>query len=660
MRAARWPTMVLMLLGLWAVPGRAVGQPPQLTARITSPLGRTGSFETVRIVVQIQGPAERLTPPPTVTFLIDGAAIGEDSDGPPYAVEWVDENPFERREIAVRVVDATGLDVGDSLVLEPFEVSEVTEISSVVLEAVVEDEHGRPVTTIDDVSFSVTEDGVEQALDLIRAEVQPATYVLLIDSSQSMARRMEFVKDAARRLVTVLKPDDRVVVVPFSRTLGSVTGPTADRDTIVEAIGAVKATGGTAILDAISEAATLLKDAAGRHVIVVLTDGYDEHSAQSEAQTLATLKQNGATSYVVGIGGVAGVSIRGERFLKQLARQSGGRAFFPYRESELPQVYEHIAADVRQRWVLGYTPSNQLRDGGWRDLTVTAGDKRVVRTRTGYFAPEPPPVRPLIEFTVSDANNRYLDISRDDLTVREDGVEQYVDSFQEAIAPVSMVLVLDQSGSMRRVADGVKEAAYRFVGSIRTEDSLAVALFADRPVLIQDLTKDKEEAIAAIDQYVASGGTALYDALALGMERLQRVRGRRALVVMTDGRDENDAGTAPGSVRPFPEIERLAFETDATIFAIGMGPNVDRRRLEALAEATGGLALFPTDIGALNGDYERIIENLRRRYILSYTSTNPARNGKWRQVTIDSSASGTVVRTRGGYWAPDDNTRKAR
>jgi len=218
-----------------------------------------------------------------------------------------------------------------------------------------------------------------------------------------------------------------------------------------------------------------------------------------------------------------------------------------------------------------------------------------------------------------------------------------------------MVLVLDQSGSMRRVADGVKEAAYRFVGSIRKEDSLAVALFADRPLLVQDLTKDKEEAIAAIDQYVAKGGTALYDALALGMERLQRVRGRRALVVMTDGRDENDAGTAPGSVRPFPEIERLAFETDATIFAIGMGPNVDRKRLEALADATGGLALFPTDIGALNGDYERIVENLRRRYILSYTSTNPTRNGKWRKVTIDSSATGTVVRSRGGYWAPEDS-----
>lgn len=653
---ARWQ----VALATGATIALALGGPGPLRAedglrvRITSPQGRTGSFDSVRIVVQIQAPPESLTPPPVVSFEVDGKTLGEDRDGPPYAIEWVDENPFERREIHVVAEDAHGKRGSDTLVLEPFEVTEVSEVSGVLLEASVEDSQGRTVTNIDTGEFVVAEDGIPQELDLIRAEVQPATYVLLIDSSQSMSRRIDFVKSAARRLVDVLKPEDRVLVVPFSRTLSAVTGPTADRDTIIEAIGAVRATGGTAILDCLSEAARLLKDAAGRHVVVVLTDGYDEHSSQSEHDTLEAMKQNATTTYVVGIGGVAGVSIRGERFLKQLARQTGGRAFFPYRDTELPPLYDHIAADVRQRYLLGYTPSNQRRDGGWRTITVSAGEDRVVRTRTGYFAPDPPPVRPMIEFTVSDAENRYLDVSRDDLVVTEDGVEQYVDSFQESVAPVSMVLVLDQSGSMKRAADAVKEAAYRFAGSVRKEDSLAVALFADAPELVQDLTKDREEAIAAIDQYVAKGGTALYDALALGMERLRRVQGRRAVIVMTDGRDENDAGTAPGSVRPFPEIQRLAFESDVTIFAIGMGPNVDRAKLEALAISTGGLALFPSEVAKLNGEYERILENLRRRYILSYTSTNPTRDGKWRAVKIGSDTPNTVVRSRGGYYAPED------
>lgn len=658
MTAARRTIPVTALLALCAAILGAATERSALTVRITSPLGRTGSFESVRIVAQIRGVDDAASTPPTVTFVIDGTEVGKDLDGPPYAIEWVDENPFERREIGVDVVDAKGNRASDRLVLEPFEVTEVSEVAGVVLEASVEDEQGRPVTSLTERDFIVTEDGRPQVLDLIRSEVLPATYVLLIDCSQSMARRIDFVKEAARRLVSHLRPEDRVLVVPFSLTLGAVTGPTNDRDTILDAIGAVKATGGTAILDSIAEAARLLKDAEGRHVVVVLTDGYDERSEQSETGTLEVLKQCATTTYVIGIGGVAGVSIKGERFLRRLARQSGGRAFFPYRDTELPGVYDHIATDVRQRYLLGYTPTNQLRDGGWRVITVGAGEGRVVRTRNGYFAPDAPPVRPMLEFTASDTANRYVEISRDDLIVTEDGVEQFVDSFQEAIAPVSMVLVLDQSGSMKRMGDAVKEAAYRFVGAIRKEDSLAVALFADRPELVQDLTKDREEAIAAIDQYVAKGGTALYDALALGMERLQRVQGRRALVVLTDGRDENDAGTAPGSVRPFPEVQRLAFESEATIFAIGLGPNVDRDRLMALAAATGGLALFPSDVSALGVEYARIVENLRRRYVLSYSSTNTDRNGKWRKVAIASVTPDTVVRSRGGYWAPQDGTGK--
>lgn len=657
MRVAHRLAAVAALLFLCGSAFRAA-EPDGLTVRITSPMGRTGTFESVRIVAQIRGLDDGPSAPPVVTFLVDGTAVGEDVDGPPYAVEWVDENPFERREISVQVTSPSGLRAVERLVLDPYEVTEVSEVAGVVLEANVTDDLGRPVTNLTERDFRVSEDGAPQALDLIRSEALPATYLLLIDSSQSMSRRIDFVREAARRLVGYLRRDDRVLVVPFSLTLGAATGPTADRDTILEAIGAVRATGGTAILDSIAAAARMLKDAEGRHVIVVLTDGYDEKSERSETDALDALKQSGTSAYVVGIGGVAGVSIKGERFLRQLASQSGGRAFFPYRDSELPDVYDHIATDVRQRYILGYTPTNQRRDGGWRAIAVDAGKGRTVRTRAGYFAPDPPPVRPMLEFTISDSANSYIEISRDDLVVTEDGIEQYVDSFQEAIAPVSMVLVLDQSGSMKRVGDAVKEAAYRFVGSIRSEDSLGVALFADEPNLAQDLTKDREEAIAAIDQYTPKGGTALYDALALGIERLQRVQGRRALIVLTDGRDENDAGNAPGSVRPFPEIQRMAFQGDATIFVIGMGPNVDRERLTTLANATGGLALFPRDASALGGEYQRIVENLRRRYVLSYSSTNTVRDGQWRNVTITSGAAETIVRSRGGYYAPEDRSRK--
>ena len=144
-RPARLLTLGTLLGVLWSALAFAAGEPVPRSVRITSPLGRTGSFESVRIVAQVRGPEDAFATPPTVKFFIDGAEVGQDSDGAPYAIEWIDENPFERREIAVEVTDAKGRHARDQLVLDPFEVTEVSEVSSVVLEAAVEDKDGKPV-----------------------------------------------------------------------------------------------------------------------------------------------------------------------------------------------------------------------------------------------------------------------------------------------------------------------------------------------------------------------------------------------------------------------------------------------------------------------------------------------------------------------------------
>src|SRR5207245_2012685 len=101
----------------------------------------------------------------------------------------------------------------------------------------------------------LVEDDVRQTPQFVKQEAVPATFVLLVDSSQSMALNFEFVRQAAARLVAYLRPNDRVVVAPFSRALEPLTGPTADRDTIVGAIGAARASGGTAIFDSLQQVA---------------------------------------------------------------------------------------------------------------------------------------------------------------------------------------------------------------------------------------------------------------------------------------------------------------------------------------------------------------------------------------------------------------------
>jgi Ca-activated chloride channel family protein len=605
----------------------------------------------VRIVAQVQyGEA---APPGQVRFFVDKQLVGAVQQ-PPYALEWIDENPFERREIAVEAVDGLGHAVMDRVVLEPFEVTEVADVASVLLEASVQDKRGRFVRGIDAGAFSVFEDGVKQSLDLVNQEVVGATFALLVDSSASMSRRMDFVQRTAATLAGYMTARDRMLIAPFAKDIRAVTGPTSDRATIVEAVGAIEPEGGTAILDSLSKVPQILASTEGRRAVILITDGYDEHSSTSFAEALAAVKSSGATVYVVGIGGVAGISLKGERLLRQLAVETGGRFFFPSRDAELAEVHDVLTQDVQNRYLISFTPQNQKADGTWRALTVTATDPGyVVRTRPGYFARKPPPIRPVIEFTAADEVGQYLDLTAGDIEILENGDVQKLELFQEAVEPVSVVLALDASGSMKKKEADVVASAREFVGALRPQDRLAVVLFADHPVFMHDLTDKREAALSALDLYRANGGTALYDTLAEALLHLKRTPGRRVVVVMTDGRDENNPGTGPGSVRRFPDVTDLIKETGALMFGIGLGVKVDQAPLQEIARLSGGRALFPSDVTELAAQYRRVVDDLRRRYVVGFTSSHIQHDGGWRNVEIRIKGRPTAaVRSAGGYAAP--------
>jgi VWFA-related protein len=252
-----------------------------------------------------------------------------------------------------------------------------------------------------------------------------------------------------------------------------------------------------------------------------------------------------------------------------------------------------------------------------------------------------------------DSSGEYVDMSNDDLVVLEDGVEQKIEVFHEALTPAWVVLALDASGSMRKSADGLVAAARDFVESLRPQDQLALLFFSDGVLMAHDFATKREPSLEAIKEYRPTGGTALYDALEAALERLKQVDGRRAIVVMTDGRDENNPGTAPGSVHKLEDVLGLTREVEATVLSIGLGSNVDRVGLESLAEISGGLAYFPSEIGELRDQFVRTLENLRRRYVVGYTSTNMARNGAWRNVEIRSRSTQVTIRARNGYFAPE-------
>ena len=117
--------------------------------------------------------------------------------------------------------------------------------------------------------------------------------------------------------------------------------------------------------------------------------------------------------------------------------------FFPARESELVAAAETIATDTHNRFLITYSPTNQRKDGAWRSVAVTVPEGLRARTRAGYFAPDPPPIRPTVEFTVQDRSRSYVDVTAADVEVLEDDVPQSIDTFQEAVDPVSIVMALD-------------------------------------------------------------------------------------------------------------------------------------------------------------------------------------------------------------------------
>lgn len=639
--------LVVVLLALCAVPQAWA----QTTVRITSPLGRTGVPGVIRVVAQVQTEADDGIVP--VHFFVDGQSIGDDLDGPPYVVEWEDQNPYEAREIRVDVENGKGGVVSDSVKLPALEVLEETSVASVLVEATVLDENGRYISTLGKQHFRLTEDGVAHDLDLVQLQTIPTTFTLLIDSSQSLNRRIDMVKAAARRLATQLRTGDRVVVAPFTTAVESTTGPTDDPATITDAITAIRSRGGTAILDALAKLPELFNHIEGRHVVILLTDGYDEKSTTSYDAAMTALQRLQATVYVVGIGGVAGISLKGELLLKKIATQMGGRAFFPVRETQLPDIHAAVMADAFHRYLLSYTPQRQDADGTFRKIAIrTVVPEYKVRAREGYFAPKPPPVKPTLEFSASAASGAAGSLSAADLVVVEDGVVQQVESFEEAVAPISIAMVVDTSGSMRRALPVAQQAARSFVTSLRPTDPLALIRFADAVVVEHEFSDKRQTTLDAIDRLQAVGGTALWDALHDSMQVLKQRTGRRAIVLLSDGRDENNPGTAPGSQHTLDEVLALVRETDTVVYAIGLGANVDRPALERIAQLSGGGASFPSEATALQAEYTRVIEALRQRYVVGYTSTNSLRDGGWRSVVIGAKAGGVTIRSTGGYFAP--------
>jgi VWFA-related protein len=261
---------------------------------------------------------------------------------------------------------------------------------------------------------------------------------------------------------------------------------------------------------------------------------------------------------------------------------------------------------------------------------------------------------------VDRSGHLVMDLPQKAFTVYENGVQQPIKSFKREDVPVSMGLIIDNSGSMRDKRARVEAAATALAKDSNPQDEVFVVNFNDEAFLDnphgKDFTSDIKEIEEALTRIDSRGGTAMRDAIRMSIDHLKEKahRDKRVLVVVTDGNDNS-------SVITLENLVKASQQSEVLIYGIGLLSDEERREakraeraLTDLAVATGGLAFFPKDVSEVERIAHEVARDIRSQYTIVYTPTNPAMDGSYRQIKIAVNAPGRLTaRTRSGYYATD-------
>ena len=276
-------------------------------------------------------------------------------------------------------------------------------IDMVPLTVTVTDPTGKHVRGLTAEDFTVFEDGVRQSVAFFAGDEVPVDLALVLDTSDSMRADLSLVQSAASGLVGKLGPADRGAVVEVNDRAAIPQGFTSDRAKIEAAIHRLSTSGSTALYDGLY---IVLKEFererratrdVRRQVLVLLSDGLDNNSHLSFEHVMDLARRVGVNIYVIVLRrGVAGVPraeldgsvLKADYMMGTVARESGGRTFFPKSPRDLPAIYRAIAQELVSQYELGYTPMRPVGDGAFRRVMVHVRPQTnaLARTRSGYYA----------------------------------------------------------------------------------------------------------------------------------------------------------------------------------------------------------------------------------------------------------------------------------
>ncbi|MDH3743636.1 MAG: VWA domain-containing protein [Acidobacteriota bacterium] len=241
------------------------------------------------------------------------------------------------------------------------------------------------------------------------------------------------------------------------------------------------------------------------------------------------------------------------------------------------------------------------------------------------------------------------DLAPADFSIFEDGVPQSSLRFEKvANLPIHAGILIDVSASMAENLESAQAAALRFFEHAMTpRDRATLITFNDHPNLIAKFTNDLQELAAGLSGLTAERGTALYDSLIFSLYYFNGIKGQRALIVLSDGRDEHSRFT-------FENTLEYARRAGVAIYTIGLdrGKRLGdaRQKLNRLAAETGGRGFFIKEISELEPIYEEIQRELRSRYYLAYQSSNTDTSGDFRTIEVELARSDLEAKTLRGYY----------
>jgi len=271
-------------------------------------------------------------------------------------------------------------------------------VELVSLNVTATDGAGKYVTDLNEEEFEVYEDGARQKLTFFSRTQQPIALALLLDTSASMDERMGIAQEAAIGFARQLHKEDQAEVIDFDSQVRILQGFTNDAATLEKAIRQTTPNGSTSLYNAIYISLKELKKVKAaavsdirRQAIVLLSDGDDTSSLIEFDEVLDLAKRSETAIYSIGLrqGEIGRREFKEAEFvLKQLANETGGRAYFVNDARELPKIYQAIWDELSSQYSIAYSSSNPKRDGAWRRIQVRlTRPNATARTKQGYYGP---------------------------------------------------------------------------------------------------------------------------------------------------------------------------------------------------------------------------------------------------------------------------------